>query len=177
MGGYVMQNVYWISKAQPHRIAIAARPRGDYWLEHEIKSLSRVGVDVLVSLLTEDESEELGLSDERRFCDHYGIRFFNLPIADHSVPDEIEIRELLDVLVTEVKAGKGVSFHCRAGIGRSSMLAALVLANLGWTPDAAFQAISESRGFLVPDTLEQEQWVQDFVRVDFPRVSTKYRRE
>src|SRR5437879_1699732 len=93
------KNVYWISRAKPHRIAIAVRPRGDDWLQHEIKSLSRYGVEVLVSLLTQEESEELGLLQEERLCDHYGIRFFNLPIADHSVPDELKIRELLDVLV------------------------------------------------------------------------------
>jgi protein-tyrosine phosphatase len=71
---------------------------------------------------------------------------------------------MLNVLVKEVKGGRGVGFHCRAGIGRSSMLAALVLTSLGWKPDPAFQAISESRGCLVPDTFEQEQWVKDVIR-------------
>jgi protein-tyrosine phosphatase len=162
--GGVFVTVYWISRAKPHRIAIAVRPRGNDWLEHEIKSLSRAGIEVLVSLLTQDESEQLGLSDEERFCGHHGMRFFNLPIADHSVPNETKVRKLLHVLETQVRTGKAVCFHCREGIGRSSMLAALVLANLGWTPESAFEAISESRGFPVPDTLEQEQWVQDFVR-------------
>jgi hypothetical protein len=44
------------------------------------------------------------------------------------------------------------------------MLAALVLGRLGWTAEAAFRAISESRGCPVPDTLEQEEWVRSFIQ-------------
>jgi len=158
------KNVYWISAAQPHRIAIVARPRGSDWLEDDLKRLSSEGIGALVSMLTPEEAAELGLSEEGRLCDQCGISFFNLPIADRSVPNEFEIGALLDTLVDQVLIGKGVGFHCRAGIGRSSMMAALVLGRLGWTADAAFRAISESRGCRVPDTLEQEQWVHSFVR-------------
>jgi protein-tyrosine phosphatase len=86
-----------------------------------------------------------------------------LSIADRSVPNEFEIGAPLDTLVKQVQLGKGVGFHCRAGIGRSSMLAALVLGRLGWTADAAFRAVSDARGCQVPDTLEQKRWVQSFV--------------
>jgi hypothetical protein len=92
---------------------------------------------------------------------------FNLPIADRSVPNEFEIGAHLDTLVKQVQLKRGVGFHCRAGIGRSSMMAALVLGRLGWTSDTAFRAISDSRGCRVPDTLEQEQWVQSFVHKRF----------
>jgi protein-tyrosine phosphatase len=161
------RNVYWITAAQPHRIAIVARPRRDDWLEDNIKRLSTEGIGVLVSMLTPEESAELGLSEEERLCDECGIAFFNLPIADRSVPNEFEISTLLDTLVKRVQLGTGVGFHCRAGIGRSSMLAALVLGRLGWTAEAAFRAISESRGCPVPDTLEQEEWVRSFVQKTF----------
>jgi protein-tyrosine phosphatase len=161
------KNVYWITAAQPYRIAIVARPRRGDWLEDDIKRFSTEGIGVLVSLLMPEESEELGLSDEARLCDQFGVPFFNLPIADRSVPNEFEIGALLDTLVKQVQLGKGVGFHCRAGIGRSSMLAALVLGRLGWTADAAFRAISESRGCSVPDTPEQEKWVRNFVHKTF----------
>jgi protein-tyrosine phosphatase len=157
------KNVYWITAAQPHRVAIAARPRGGDWLEDDIKRFSTEGIGVLVSMLTPEESAELGLSDEGKFCDQCRISFFNLPIADRSVPNEFEIDTLLDTLVKQLQCGRGVGFHCRAGIGRSSMLAALVLGRLGWTADAAFRATSEARGCPVPDTLEQQQWVRRFV--------------
>jgi protein-tyrosine phosphatase len=159
----VPQTIYWIMAAQPYRLAIVARPRGNDWLSDEIEDLSQKGVGVLVSLLTPDETEELGLLDEQRFCQEFKIQFFNFPIPDRSVPDERGLRDLLERLIEQVHLGRGVGFHCRAGIGRSSMLAAMVLARLGWTSEAAFLAISESRGCKVPDTIEQEQWVNNIV--------------
>ena len=160
------KNVFWIAAAQPHRIAIVARPRRGDWLEDDIKRLSSEGIGMLVSLLTPEESAELGLCDEGKFCDQCGISFFNLPIADRSVPEEFEIGALLNTLVKQAQLGTGVGFHCRAGIGRSSMLAALLLGRLGWTAAPAFRAISESRGCPVPDTSEQQQWVQNFKTSD-----------
>jgi protein-tyrosine phosphatase len=159
-----MQTVYWITAARPYRVGIVARPRGGDWLEDEIENLHRAGIEVLVSLLTSEEAAELGLQDEEQFCNRRGIQFFSLPIEDRSVPDELETGRFLDVLVEQVKLQRGVGFHCRAGIGRSSMLSALALVRLGWTPGAAFRAISEARGCKVPDTPEQEQWVQRFAR-------------
>jgi hypothetical protein len=69
------KNAYWISAAQPHRIAIVALPRGNDGLEDDLKRLSREGIGVLVSMLTPEESAELGLSEEGRFCDQVEFRF------------------------------------------------------------------------------------------------------
>jgi len=157
------QNLYWITAAHPRRLAIVARPRGNDWLAEELEGLARDGIDTLISMLTADETAELGLTDEEKFCKASRIKFFNVPIEDRSVPDKSKISGTLHLLAELAESGKAVGFHCRAGIGRSSMMAALVLAQLGWKPEAAFAAISESRGCKVPDTLEQEQWVRDFV--------------
>lgn len=159
-----MNTVYWITAAAPHRIAIIARPRGYDWLESEIRNVRTEGVDVVVSLLTPKENTELGLLDEERSCTNAGIRFFSLPIEDRSVPnDERKVRRLLDALVHEENSGRGIGFHCRAGIGRSSILVALLLARLGWAADKAFATISRARGCHVPDTAEQERWTRNIV--------------
>jgi len=42
------------------------RPRGGDWLDGEIQSLAKAGVNVVVSLLTADEIAELELQDEER---------------------------------------------------------------------------------------------------------------
>jgi hypothetical protein len=49
---------------------------------------SREGVDVLVSMLTEEEAGELGLQSESEGCGAATIRFVSLPVPDRSVsPD------------------------------------------------------------------------------------------
>ena len=62
-------NIHWIHKFDNSaRIGIMARPRGDDWLEDEIKHLKASRVDVLISLLERDEIYDLKLDNEEQFC-------------------------------------------------------------------------------------------------------------
>jgi hypothetical protein len=80
--------IYPIEAAASNRIAIVARPRGGGWLCDELSALSREGIDVLVSMLAKEESNELGLETESADCGATGITFVNLPIPDRSVPSD-----------------------------------------------------------------------------------------
>jgi protein-tyrosine phosphatase len=147
-------------EAAPNRIAIVARPRGGDWLGDELSALAREGIDVLVSMLTEDESNELGLHGESEECKAAAIEFINLPIPDRSVPlDKDGFLRSVEELAEMVRAGRFLGVHCRASIGRSSVLAASVLVRLGWNPNTAFSAVEAARGCSIPDTPEQRQWV------------------
>ena len=52
--------------------------------------------------------------------------------------------------------------HCRQGIGRAAIVAAAVLMENGWTPEAAIQQISKNRGIPVPETPQQREWIERF---------------
>ena len=152
--------VYSINEAAPNRIAIVARPRGGDWLCDELSALSREGIDVLVSMLTEKEANELGLHRESAECEAVAIKFVNLPIPDRSVPlDTDAFLRTVEHLAEMVRAGRFLGVHCRASIGRSSLLAVSVLVRLGWDASKAFYAVESSRGCSIPDTPEQRQWV------------------
>jgi hypothetical protein len=73
---------YPITAAAPSRIAIVARPRGNDWLCDEVRALSQEGIDVLVSMLTDEEVNELGLRRESLECEAAGINFVNVAIPD-----------------------------------------------------------------------------------------------
>lgn len=152
--------IYSIKEAAPNCMAIVARPRGDDWLCDELSGLSQEGIDVLVSMLTQEETKELGLHRELEECEAIGIKFVSLPIPDRSVPsDKDGFLHVVEQLVELVRAGRFLGVHCRAGIGRSSMLAVSVLMRLGWDADKAFYAVESARGCSIPDTPEQRQWV------------------
>jgi protein-tyrosine phosphatase len=113
--------------------------------------------------LTAGEREELGLTQEMECCRHHGIDFVLFPIEDRSVPVSAkEFQELVDRLQKQIQAGRIVAIHCRAGIGRSSMIAAGLLLRNGFSVEAAFQALQDARGFPVPDTPEQRLWIERF---------------
>src|SRR5216110_2034325 len=83
---------------------------------------------------------------------------------DRSLLDSEEGLEVfIGSLDERVRQGKSIAIHCRAGIGRSSMLCACLLVKQGFSVESAFQKIQEARGCVVPDTAEQRTWVESFV--------------
>lgn len=152
--------MYWIDVAEPGRVAISAKPRAGDWLADEIGRWRLSGVNHVVSLLEAHEVHELGLQSEGIVCEAEGITFLGFPIIDRGVPESMaRTRTLAASCAEAILNGESVLIHCRAGIGRSSLIAACVLASLGIAPDEAFDRIRAARGTLVPDTQGQTDWV------------------
>lgn len=57
--------------------------------------------------------------------------------------------------------GKTVAIHCRQGIGRSGMIATGLMVLAGIDPFVAFGTVSAARGFEVPETPAQRDWVME----------------
>ena len=150
-------DIHWIENDLGVQLAIAARPRSGDWLEDEIAHWERSGVQHVVSLLEQHEVEELELHAESSTCEERGIAFTSFPIPDRGVPED---RSAAIALAEELGKGRqSVVVHCRAGIGRSSTIAAAVLILLGQDPDAALDRIANARGLPVPDTQPQRDWL------------------
>ena len=142
-----------------------AKPRGGEWLEDEIHALLGQGVQTLVSALTTEEMTELDLTREAGLCAAAGIDFRNFPMADRCVPSSLlDVITLASDLEQSLRGEKNVAIHCRYGIGRASLLAACVLTRGGVGVKEAFERIGTARGFSVPDTREQLEWVTNFAK-------------
>ena len=160
-----MSRLYWINLRAAGRIAIMARPHAGDWLASEIDAWKHLGIDVVVSLLEQEEISELALQDEAALCRAHGIDFISCPIPDRGVPESgPKILRLARSLVASVQDGRSVAIHCRAGIGRSSLMAACLMICCGVGAEDVFELIRESRGLSVPDTDAQRDWVLDFSR-------------
>jgi len=155
--------LYLVPGPWPGRLAILSRPRGGDWLEDDVREWARLGIDVVVSLLTPGEVEEFAIADEANLCRENGIGFVNLPVPDRGVPPSREaVLDLVSQLDAHLSNGKTVGIHCRQGIGRSGVLAACLLISSGEPPAPAFERLSASRGRPVPETSEQRGWVEGF---------------
>ncbi|WP_222598190.1 protein-tyrosine phosphatase family protein [Lentzea tibetensis] len=136
------------------------KPRSNQWLDGDMVALRELGVDVLVSAMTPDERAKWGLALEEKAALAAGLEFVEIPIPDRHVPDREAIADTIAHLTEQYRAGKHLVFHCWAGIGRSSLLAASVLVSDGLAPDEAWDLISAARGYPVPDTEEQRAWLR-----------------
>lgn len=158
-------DIYWIGGLPHGRLAIMPRLRAGDWLADEVYKWWRNGIDIVVSLLTSPEVRELGLQAERRWCAHYKIDFVTYPMQDRGVPTSVrQTAVLAQTLHHYLCDGVGVAIHCRMGLGRSALLAALVMSYQGISIEEGFAQIAQARGLSVPDTAAQREWVHAAVR-------------
>jgi len=152
--------IYKVEKIGNGYLAVMARPRSGEWIDEEFQGISDFGINQIVSLLGNSESFALGLKDERCLTESNGMTFLSFPIRDCCLPSSIEkFIELTKRLHQEITQGENTVIHCRAGIGRTGIVAAGILLHGGFTAEDAFEKISEKRKVQVPDTQEQKEWI------------------
>ena len=154
-------DLFWIPGPWRGRLAIATRPRGGDWLDDEVSAWRQADVDVIVSLLENEEAGQLDLLGERQAAEDHALCFISFPIPDRGVPASLqEAVSLVGRITAQLNAGKNVAVHCRQGIGRSGLIAAGALIAAGTSPDEAMQIVSSARGIAVPETAEQRRWTE-----------------
>jgi protein-tyrosine phosphatase len=155
-----VSEIHWIEGNPAPGLAIVLRPEGDDQLEGELRRIRHGGIDTIVSLLEPFEAGSLGLADEQAAAERAGLEFLSYPIRDGSIPrDVVQFRSFVHGIADRLAAGERIGVHCRGCIGRATITAACVLIHRGWKARDALEAIAEARGFAVPDTLEQEDWI------------------
>jgi ADP-ribosylglycohydrolase/protein tyrosine phosphatase (PTP) superfamily phosphohydrolase (DUF442 family) len=101
-----------------------------------------------------------------------GIEYLRVPVADHAVPEErAQMAAILEALSRVLGSGRPVYLHCRAGIGRTAMVAGCLLVERGMTGDEALaelhrlwqQSARASQWPSVPETEEQTQYVRTWL--------------
>ncbi|MEZ4979505.1 MAG: protein-tyrosine phosphatase family protein [Chitinophagales bacterium] len=140
-------------------------PRQEEDLLLFFKELKVFGVNHVVNLLDNKDIVELSLQDESLITHSVGLNYSHFPIEDYSFPkDKFAFISLAQKLKKEVLAQQIIAIHCRAGIGRSSLLAAAILASFSFPKEELFQHISKHRGCAVPDKQEQASQLLDLYK-------------
>lgn len=158
--------VHWLDQPEYPALGIMPKPFGGAVLEEEIARLKQQGVNVLVSLLTQEETEEEELQQEADLCSQNGIEFISFPIPDREVPPrDGTFARFFQGLLDRLAEGKHVAIHCWGGIGRSGLVAACLLTAYDVPVETAIRSLSSARGWSVPDTEEQLKWISEFARL------------
>jgi Dual specificity phosphatase, catalytic domain len=106
-------------------------------------------------------------------------KYTNSPIADSSVPQEVaQMQGLIEEIRAAIEARRCIYLHCRAGIGRTGLVAGCYLADEGGNGKAAIQQLNElwrqsERSFTwphVPQTPEQAEYIRRW-----PKLKTSLR--
>jgi protein-tyrosine phosphatase len=140
--------------------AIMARPSLEQSDPASVVNISRLGINLVVSLLETNEARTLGLDAERELLKALGMDFVSFPIPDMGIPTSVEeFASLSKMLLKQVDSGVNTLVHCHAGIGRSGLMAAGMLLHCDLDPQQAFAHVSKMRGVRVPETRQQADWL------------------
>lgn len=151
----------WILAAPAADGAILVLPAPEGSPHAHAGQLARIGVAALVSLVEPGEAAGLGLelASVARACSAHGIVFRHAPIADLGVPDaafEARWVRLGPWLAEQLRRGRRIAFHCRAGLGRSGTLAARLLIELGLDPALAIARVRAARPGAIETRAQEE---------------------
>ena len=144
---------------------------GEPWardLSLDLSALDAWGASALVTLMEPHEFDLLRVSDLGTMTERAGMDWIHLPIPDVSIPGQ-EFpwiwSNLTKSLQRRLKDGEKIILHCRGGLGRTGLVAGLLLLDMGWDTETAIKRIREVRPGAI-ETAEQE----DFVRKHRPYI-------
>lgn len=133
-------------------------------LDNDIQAIRAWGATHLVSIMEDHEFEQLDVRKLPYKAMESGLTWFHLPIRDVSIPDYrfherwsgMGLR-LMNALVD----GERVVVHCRGGLGRSGVVAALLLIEAGMDSRDAVDLVRVARPGAI-ETVQQEAFVRGY---------------
>ena len=123
LGG--VRNFGWL---QDGRLARGEQPPLD---DGTLGTLQTAGITSVISLRAEGELAgpldgrlvpQYAADLQRAACDAVGLRFHHLGCTDFMAPSPTEVASTLRTLDAEIDGGQTVFIHCRAGVGRTSVM-------------------------------------------------------
>jgi protein tyrosine phosphatase (PTP) superfamily phosphohydrolase (DUF442 family) len=135
-----IQNFGWV---EPGVLARGEQPALE---DATFTALRELGIRTVLSLRPDGEQPspkasrpwpEYHVQDEHTLVERAGLRFRHVPMFDFSAPSPEEMAAALTVVEAEAADAPAVYVHCRAGAGRTALVAGAWLVARGWSGDRA----------------------------------------
>jgi ADP-ribosyl-[dinitrogen reductase] hydrolase len=133
-------------------------------LETDLAALKAWGASLVVTLMERHEFALLRVPDLNVRVTAHRMDWAHLPIPDQGVPggDFAEAwPHVRAELLLHLHSGGRVVLHCRGGLGRTGLVAAILLSEAGMPADEAILAVRRLRPRAI-ETEEQARFVRDW---------------
>ena len=133
-------------------------------LEVDLDVIQGWGARIVLTLVEAFELEALKVTTLGERVQARGMRWLHLPIVDVGVPGaefERQWREALPELLATLEARGNILVHCKGGLGRAGMVAALLLIEAGERPELAIRKVRQVRPGAI-ETPSQERYVAGY---------------
>ena len=131
-------------------------------IETDLRAIRNWGASTVLTLIEDHEFALLQVQEMAVGVQSLGMDWIHLPIRDVDVPDErfeFGWKSIGPELHRRIDAGERVLIHCRGGIGRTGLVAGLILVERGCdSRDAIHRVRAVRRGAI--ETRAQEDYVK-----------------
>ena len=113
-----------------------------------IEQLAQQGVHGIITMMPAHELHANQVGNIGEICQQQQIQWFHLPIEDDLAPDDTYINNWANMraaIQQLLSNQQSVAVHCKGGTGRTGLIAAQILLELGWSLDDATLTIRELR--------------------------------
>ena len=127
----------------------------------DLQAIQAWGAQALVNLMEEHEYALLKVPDYMEKVRSCPMKYFHLPIVDVHPPDKrfFDLWESAGPKLRQILLDGGkILIHCRGGLGRTGMVAAQLLVELGMPHKDAIRAVRAARHGTI-ETRDQERYV------------------
>jgi protein-tyrosine phosphatase/truncated hemoglobin YjbI len=145
----VLAGFRWIL---PNQLAGSGQPGLLDSVEADLAFLRAEGVELIVTL-----TERQAIAPESA----PQLRWLHFPIDDMRTPTPRACLEVCSAIVSSIEGGARVLVHCKAGLGRTGMVAACVLVTMGRTAAEALGAVRRVNPGFVQST-QQERFIEHY---------------
>lgn len=117
-------------------------------MSEAVADLSEAGAEAIVTLNSDKELESLGMLSLRQEIRSWNLLSFQFPIDDDAEPEapfELAYSSAKAELLGLINEGKTIAIHCRGGSGRTGMMAAILLMDLGMSWEEVKPKIQQVR--------------------------------
>jgi len=139
-------------------------------LQADLRELEAWGANGVLSLVETHELKINQVEELPRLVQQAGMWWVQLPIIDMDIPGQafedawaVEGERIRHAL----RIGERVAIHCYAGLGRTGMIAARLLVELGMHPEEAIGAVRADNGRRI-QTQGQARFVRRLTALDGP---------
>lgn len=135
---------------------------GEPWdrdLATDLAVIRHWGADAVVSLIEDGEMQALGVPHFGAAVSRAGMFWHHLPISDLAAPDAIAMTAwaaLSPGLHQTLDRGGRVLVHCRGGLGRSGVIAALLLIERGEPWSSAMRMVRDARPGAIETSVQEK---------------------